>query len=346
MGTHCNGPADALLEPSMPLTDVLLNHPDMMEGYPLEYAQSKATGELPYLFKILSVAKALSIQAHPDKCLAERIHGSHPELYKDPNHKPEMALALTQMEALCQFRAPAEIVQFLQTEPEFRALCGETEAQALEDKANPETPCTDELKHLFGSFMRRDQDMVEQQLGLLLDRLSALDQPSDTQQLIQRLSFQYPGDIGCFCPFLLNYVTLQPGEAMFLAANEPHAYLSGDLAECMACSDNVIRSGLTPKFKDVDLLCECLTYQTGAAPIERGQQVDQHTRLFTPPVPEFEMIITSLGSCDEYLTSPNHSPMLTVVVEAAEATVCTEDHPEPLIPVSYTHLTLPTKRIV
>jgi mannose-6-phosphate isomerase len=101
---------------------------------------------------------------------------------------------------------------------------------------------------------------------------------------------------------------------MFLAANEPHAYLSGDLAECMACSDNVIRSGnagqqrinsvrvltgLTPKFKDVDLLCECLTYQTGAAPIERGQQVDQHTRLFTPPVPEFEMIITSksrLGS--------------------------------------------------
>ena len=102
---------------------------------------------------------------------------------------------------------------------------------------------------------------------------------------------------------------LQPGEAVFLAANEPHAYLSGDLAECMACSDNVIRSGshpathphaqhadavtgLTPKFKDVALLVECLTYNTGRAPIEYGTVLDDHTRRFTPPIPEFEMFTT------------------------------------------------------
>jgi mannose-6-phosphate isomerase len=52
---------------------------------------------------VLSVAKALSIQAHPDKELAKVQHKLHPNLYKDDNHKPEMALAVTEFEALCSF---------------------------------------------------------------------------------------------------------------------------------------------------------------------------------------------------------------------------------------------------
>lgn len=54
-------------------------------------------------FQVLSVAKALSIQAHPDKNLASILHKQQPEVYKDDNHKPEMALALTEFEALCGF---------------------------------------------------------------------------------------------------------------------------------------------------------------------------------------------------------------------------------------------------
>lgn len=54
-------------------------------------------------FKVLSVEKALSIQAHPDKELARTLHKSQPSLYSDENHKPEMALALTEFEALCGF---------------------------------------------------------------------------------------------------------------------------------------------------------------------------------------------------------------------------------------------------
>lgn len=49
------------------------------------------------------MAKALSIQAHPDKVLAEVLHKQHPDIYKDDNHKPEMALGLTEFEALCGF---------------------------------------------------------------------------------------------------------------------------------------------------------------------------------------------------------------------------------------------------
>ena len=58
---------------------------------------------------------------------------------------------------------------------------------------------------------------------------------------------------------------LQPGEAMFLKANLPHAYLSGDCVECMACSDNVVRAGLTPKFMDVPTLCQMLNYEPKSA---------------------------------------------------------------------------------
>jgi len=50
--------------------------------------------DLPYLFKVLSVDTALSIQAHPDKSLAEQLHAERPHVYKDDNHKPEMAVAL------------------------------------------------------------------------------------------------------------------------------------------------------------------------------------------------------------------------------------------------------------
>lgn len=49
------------------------------------------------------MAKALSIQAHPDKELAKGLHKLQPNLYKDGNHKPEMALAITEFRALCGF---------------------------------------------------------------------------------------------------------------------------------------------------------------------------------------------------------------------------------------------------
>jgi mannose-6-phosphate isomerase class I len=63
--------------------------------------RTNETGDLPYLFKVLSVRKALSIQAHPDLKLARELHAKFPQIYKDANHKPEMTIALTHFEALC-----------------------------------------------------------------------------------------------------------------------------------------------------------------------------------------------------------------------------------------------------
>jgi len=109
-----------------------------------------------------------------------------------------------------------------------------------------------------------------------------------------RLCRDFPGDVGVFSPYLLNVVTLAPGEAIFLAANEPHAYLSGDCVEVMACSDNVVRAGLTPKFKDVDTLTSMLSYAAGRPRIMRGELGgggsgggDGSLREYAAPVPEF-----------------------------------------------------------
>ena len=74
---------------------------------------------------------------------------------------------------------------------------------------------------------------------------------------ILRLAKQFPNDAGAMAPFFLNYLLMAPGESFFMAANEPHAYVAGEIIECMACSDNVVRAGLTPKYKDVDILVKC-----------------------------------------------------------------------------------------
>ena len=78
-------------------------------------------------------------------------------------------------------------------------------------------------------------------------------------------------DVGVLSAFFLNFVALHAGEAIFLAANQPHAYLAGELVEVMATSDNVIRAGLTPKLRDTGVLCSSLTYSQARS--EVAQQV-------------------------------------------------------------------------
>lgn len=86
-------------------------------------------------------------------------------------------------------------------------------------------------------------------------------QLTDKELLVLRLEKQYPGDVGVISAFFFNYVKLNPGEALYLGANEPHAYIFGECIECMATSDNVVRAGLTPKHRDVQALCSMLTYK-------------------------------------------------------------------------------------
>lgn len=92
-----------------------------------------------------------------------------------------------------------------------------------------------------------------------------------------------PQDVGVLAAYFLNLVTLAPGQAMYLPANEPHAYVSGELVEAMAASDNVIRAGLTPKLRDTSVLCSSLTYSQARCPGLRAPLKPLYTP--EPPAP-------------------------------------------------------------
>jgi len=212
-------------------------------------------GDLPFLFKVLSAGKALSIQAHPDKELAEKLNGEDPVNYGDANHKPEMAIALTPFEAMCGFRRLEEISFLLKKHPEF-AACLSQEAKLAIFLAKDVKSQKDALQKMFSSFMQCDPDVSESQLKLLLLRLQAEqsnlhphphDEPAwerKCARAILRLAQQFPNDPGAMSPLFLNYLLIAPGESFFMAANEPHAYVAGEIIECMACSDNVVRDPL------------------------------------------------------------------------------------------------------
>src|SRR5215813_13335178 len=104
MGTHPSLPSkDA--ETQRSLLDLIQDNQALIGP---EIAQRYGS-KLPFLFKVLSINKALSIQAHPNKKLAEQLHARDPKNYPDDNHKPEMTLAITPFEGLCGFRPLKEI---------------------------------------------------------------------------------------------------------------------------------------------------------------------------------------------------------------------------------------------
>ena len=129
-------------------------------------------GELPFLFKILSAGKALSIQAHPDKDVAQRLHSDDPQHYGDANHKPEMAIALTPFEAMCGFRRIEEISVLIKKHPEF-AACLTEDAKLAIFLAGTEDQKKLALQKMFESFMTCPKEKSERQLQLLLLRLQA-----------------------------------------------------------------------------------------------------------------------------------------------------------------------------
>lgn len=93
----------------------------------------KGSGSLPYLFKILSVDSPLSIQAHPDKQLAEKLHEQFPDIYKDSNHKPEMVIALTEFECLCSFSEGKTILKRLHNNPALLEFFKDVNVENLAD---------------------------------------------------------------------------------------------------------------------------------------------------------------------------------------------------------------------
>jgi len=173
-----------------------------------------------------------------------------------------------------------------------------------------------ELKSMFRALMTAPPPQVAIQAKSLITKLQKSSDSLD--RLICKVYSDFPDDIGIFCIYLLNIVELNPGCGIFLGPNEPHAYLEGECMECMACSDNVVRAGLTPKFKDVDTLVNMLTYNTQKIDILTGTNVQSSPKelVYVPPVEEFQISrITVEAGSTAYKPKKATGPSIYVTLE-------------------------------
>lgn len=310
MGTHPNVPSYRH-DDKASLRDLIAKDPKQLLGEKV-IEKFQSTTELPFLFKVLSIRKVLSIQAHPDKALGKILRAQDPKNYPDDNHKPEMAIAVTDFEGLCGFKPLAEIADELDRIPELRTIVGDETAKEFIQNIKPEAVKGSSedasnkklLQAIFGKVMNASDEVIAQNARLLVKRAETRPQDfnkPDLPALIIDLNKQFPDDVGLFCGcLLLNHCKLNAGEAIFLRAKDPHAYINGDIIECMAASDNVVRAGFTPKFKDVKNLVEMLTYtydpveDQNMKPTEFPQCSGAGKAVcFNPPIEEFSIIQTT-----------------------------------------------------
>jgi len=272
-------------------------------------------GELPFLFKVLCADQPLSIQVHPNKKASELGFAKENAAgipldaaernYKDPNHKPELVFALTPFLAMNAFREFSEIVSLLQP------VAGAHTAIA-HFRENPDAAS---LSQLFASLLNMQGDEKSHALAILKTALDS--QQGEPWQTIRVISEFYPDDSGLFSPLLLNVVKLNPGDAMFLFAETPHAYLQGVALEVMANSDNVLRAGLTPKYIDIPELVANVKFVAKPAadlltqPVKNGAELD-----FPIPVEDFAFSLHDLSHTETTVAQESAAILFCVEGEA------------------------------
>jgi mannose-6-phosphate isomerase len=276
---------------------------------------------LPYLLKVIAVARPLSLQVHPslerarEGFAAEEAAGidlmDRRRSYKDRNHKPELVHALTRFEGLCGFRAPRRVVELLAdldaplAQAIHHLLAGDPTAQGIRTA----------FRRLLEPELRPAPEEVGEVVEACRRRLAAGASPSPrADRTVVLLGEAYPGDPGVVTSLLLNPVTLEPGEAMFVPSGGVHAYLDGTAVEVMANSDNVLRAGLTTKHIDVPELLANVDY-VAAPPIRIAPEVvNEVTRVYYAPVDDFELSVTEVPAGGAH-PLPGRGPRIVFCLE-------------------------------
>ncbi len=285
VGAHPKAPSWVTLPTgSVPLDRVIQAAPQLLLG---KSVVAHFGHELPFLFKILSAGSPLSIQVHPNKqqaqlgFLREELAGiplaAGYRNYKDPNHKPELISALTPFAAMVGFRPISEMINLLQLlgVKLFSNWVCELEAKGVEA-----------LEPFYQWMLELPADEVRRTLAAAMPSIKYHKHPAMLE--MARLARAYPGDSGAFAPLLLNLVYLNPGESLFLPARTPHAYLRGTGVEVMACSDNVLRAGLTDKHMDKPELLATVEFTIMYPEVLRPEFVDIE-QVIPVPVADFRL---------------------------------------------------------
>ncbi|MER5354950.1 mannose-6-phosphate isomerase, class I [Kitasatospora sp. NPDC002551] len=250
---------------------------------------------LPFLLKVLAPGIPISIQAHPSLEQARAGYAAENALgipldaphrnYRDANHKPELICALGDFDGLCGFRRPAGAAALLAAlavpalEPVIALLGAEDESEALSGALAA-------VLTLSGPEAAEAVRETADALGK-----AAAEDPDGPYAPYTRIARDFPGDVGLIAGLLLNHVRLRAGEALYLGAGVPHAYLHGLCVELQANSDNVLRAGLTPKHIDVPELLRVVEFAACAPTPLLPVAVDgtPGEELYPVPIDEFRL---------------------------------------------------------
>ncbi|WP_392508143.1 mannose-6-phosphate isomerase, class I [Naumannella halotolerans] len=278
LGAHSSAPSK--LSDGRGLDIAITEHPALLG----ESVRRRFGDRLPFLLKILSAAKALSLQAHPSRSQAEEGYRAEESAglardavernYRDDWPKPEAIIARTEFSGLCGFRSVAAAREALNLFNAPRELVTELSGAAP-------------LEHAFLAAL----ELTERQVRKVVDTAHTYAEAGgpagrDARTVLQ-LARDFPDDPGIVAALMLNRVDLQPGEALFLGAGNMHAYLHGTGIEIMANSDNVLRGGLTPKHIDVAELSRVVDFSPEVPrvlhPVPEGPGISR----YPTPAPEF-----------------------------------------------------------
>ena len=260
------------------------------------------------------MAKALPLQIHPDKDLATRLHQKDPEKFGDTNHKPEIAVALTTFELFVGFKPLNEIQSLLQLPPLRQFIPNNSQTHF-----NNET-----LKQVCSSMLTASESTITSATFELLKLpKDVYGKHTHIPELLPRLQNDYtPADNGILVTLIcMNYLVLQPGEAVYVPADGIHAWLSGDIVECMARSDNVINTGFCPRADrdSIDLFTSALTFTPHSACESRlemsvfnGSKTGS-TKIYAPPMSEFNMLITQMNAERRETVKAVQGPSIMIV---------------------------------
>ncbi|OKJ25222.1 mannose-6-phosphate isomerase, class I [Streptomyces sp. CB01580] len=319
MGTHPGAPSrltrttGAAAGREQSLAEVIAADP---EGELGRATVDKFGPHLPFLLKLLAAGAPLSLQVHPDLDQARRgyadeerrsvpIDAPH-RTYKDASHKPELICALTPFAGLCGFRRPDEAAATM-------AALGVDSLKPYADLlgAHPEEAALREvLTAILGADPAETAETVNE-AAAAAQRLGGALAP------YARIAHHFPGDPGVIAAMLLNYVELQPGEALFLGAGVPHAYLDGLGVEIMANSDNVLRCGLTPKHIDVPELLRVVRFEPTEPGILRPEASPSGEELYETPVDEFRLSRFDLSPGAEPVDLTRSTPQILLCTAGA-----------------------------
>lgn len=231
-------------------------------------------------------------------------------------HKPEIAIALSKFELFAGWKPLSDI----QTLFELNHLSNYLpKASEFND---------DVLRQVCKALLNAPPEQVVQ----ITKDLQSIPESnfgahSYIPSLLGRLAKQYGQDDNgnLVAALLMNYLTLGPGDSVFVPADSIHAYLEGDIVECMARSDNVINTGFCPAADrdSVQLFGEALSFVPHKAddallPRKKSDKgLNGKTDVYAPPISEFAVLSTTLGAGEKETHKAILGPSLMIVTKGA-----------------------------